>query len=179
MSKEITVLAILATAVFVGCSTPDINPPAPRAKTGYVDFYTDSNLGVSWKVKRAMEPDGELRSVFSEFKPVRGNILRLATPAGKHRFEVWFSNQVTTGPQTVDVEVGNASVTPVRVTLTPAGSTSVMGQAYEYRSTPKATRRVTRISGQEQNVYEIGATAAAPQEYRRKEEMPYFAPEAK
>lgn len=165
----------LACLLVAGCSTTDVNPPAPRAHTGYVDFYTVSNMDLSWKVKRAREPDGEMRPVFSEFKPIQGNILRLAAPTGVHRFEVWFSNEVTKGPITVLVPVEDAKVTPVQVTLTPAGSTSVVGQTYQYRSTARMTRRVTRVSSDEQTVFEIGAAAQAPRDYGAKEQMPYFA----
>lgn len=178
MTNSMRYLAVLACLVSAGCGTPNVNPPVPRADTGYVDFYTDSNLSLSWSVQRAAGPDGAMRKVFSEFKPVPGNILRLAAPAGRHRFEIGLNNQVTTGPQTVVVEVANGKVTPVRVTLTPAGSASVIGKSYEYRSTVKATRRVTRISTGDQPVFRIEAKADAPQDYRPKERMPYFAPDA-
>jgi len=179
VTKTLPLVAGLASLLSAGCSTPDVNPPAPRANTGYVDFYTDSSLGLSWKVKRASEPRGEMRSVFSQFKPIEGNVLRVAAPAGTHRFEVWFSNQVTTGPQTVLVEVANAKITPVHVTLTPAGVAAVVGQSYEYRPTTRATRRVTKSSSENQTVFRIGAVAHVPQDYQPKERMPYFAPEGK
>ncbi len=169
------VVAALACFVTAGCSTPDVNPAAPRAHTGYVDFYTDSSMDLSWKVKRATEPGGEMRPVFSEFKPIEGNVLRLAAPPGAHQFEVWFSNEVTKGPTTVLVQVVDAKVTPVHVTLTPAGATSVIGQNYEYRSTARITRRVTRVTTGDQTVFEIGAAAEDPRDYGSKEQMPYFA----
>jgi len=179
MTNSIRCVAVLACLVSAGCSTPNVNPPVPRANTGYIDFYTDSDLGLSWRVREATGPAGEWHPVFLEYKPITGNILRLAAPPGTHRFEIWFNNQVTTGPQTVLVEVANGKVTPVHVTLTPEGSASVLGQSYEYRPTVKATRRVTRISTEDQGMFQIGAAAAAPQEYRPKEWMPYFAAERK
>ena len=179
MTNGIRFLAALACLVTAGCSTPDVNPASPRANTGYVDFYTDSSQGLSWEVKRGDAQTGEMRTVFSEFKPVSGNILRLATPAGNHRFEVWFSNQVTTGPQTVLVQVANARVTPVHVTLTPAGSTSVDSQSYVYRPTVKATRRVSKFVSGQQQTFQIGVVAAGLRDYQPKERMPYFAPVSK
>ncbi len=179
MRVTLRLVAVLACLVSGGCTTSNVNPQAPRAKTGYVDFYTDSDLGLSWKVKRGSNQGGELRRVFWEFKPVEGNILRLAAPAGTHRFEVWFSNEVTTGPQIVVVEVANAKVTPLHVTLAPKGSVTVVGQSYEYRPTARATRRVTKVGTEEQEVFQIGTSAGTPQVYQLKEWMPYFRPAAK
>lgn len=176
MGFTFRLVAVLACLVSAGCRTPNVNPPAPRVHTGYVDFYTDSDLGLSWKVKRGSNQGGQMRPVFSEFKPIEGNILRLAAPVGTHRFEVWFSNEVTTGPQVVVVEVANAKVTPVHVTLVPKGSVAVVGQSYEYRPTARATRRVTRVGTEEQEMFQIGTSAGTPQDYRLKERMPYFNP---
>lgn len=176
MINGIRILAAVGCLVSAGCSTPDINPPAPRANTGYVDFYTDSTFDLSWVVKRADQKSGELRKVFSEFTPLAGNILRLAAPAGTNRFEVWISNKVTTGPQPVLVQVVNAKVTPVHVALTSAGSTGVENKSYEYRPTPMATRRVTRLATDEQQTWQIRLSAALPQDYQPKERMPYFSP---
>jgi len=164
----------IGVVVIAGCVSPQVNPKVARGDTGYVDFYTDSDMELSWWVEREGESDQKMRTVFSEFKPIAGNILRLATPAGKHRFEVWFSNQVTTGPQAVIVEVANGKVTPVHVTLTSAGASSVQSQTFEYRPTPRATRRMTRTTATPQSAFHIGAVAQTPRDYQPKERMPYF-----
>jgi hypothetical protein len=169
----------LAFVLVAGCRSADVNPPAPRAANGYVDFYTDSNQDLSWEVKWERDQAGKMKKAFSQFEPVESNILRLATPAGTHRFQVWFINEVTTGPQHVIVQVANGRITPVHVTLTPAGSASIDNKSYEYRSTARATRRVTRIATQEQQVFQIGAVAASPQDYQPKQRTPYFSPESK
>jgi hypothetical protein len=169
----------LAWLELTGCSTPNVNPPAPRAHTGYVDFYTDSDMGLSWEVKRADDRTGEMRAVFSEFKPVEGTILRLAAPPGNHRFQVWFTNQVTEGPQTVQVQVVDGKVTPVHVTLTPAGSTSVERKTYGFRGSTKGYARGTKISSDQSSVFQIGAVAGSPQAYGPKERMPYWSLTAK
>lgn len=159
-----------------GCSAPNVNPPAPKANRGYVDFYTDSDLNLSWRIKQGSATGTKLRPLFTEVKPLRGNILRLASPAGTYRFEVWFNNQVTSGPQTVLVQVANEKVTPVHVTIASAGSLSVSTRSYEYRPTARATRRVTRVGEQDQEVFDIGAVPGTAQDYRPKEGMPYFRP---
>src|SRR5262245_6913408 len=86
--------------VVTACSTPEVNPPAPRTNTGYIDFYTDSDLELSWEVKSVDDQTRNLRTVFSKFQPIQGNTLRLAAAPGSHRYQVWFINQATTGPQT-------------------------------------------------------------------------------
>jgi len=172
--KGMCFVAAMVYLLSAGCSTSNVNPPTPRAHTGYVDFYTDSSQGLSWEVKRGSEAGGEMRTVFSEFKPVEGTILRLAAPPGTYRFQVWFSNQVTEGPQTVSVLVQEGKVTPVHVTLTPVGKTSVDRKSYGYRPTARATRQVPRIVSEQNVVFQIGAEPGAPQEYHPKEQMPYF-----
>jgi len=164
----------LAWLELTGCSTPNVNPPAPRDHTGYVDFYTDSDMGLSWDVKRTDGGTGELRAVYSEFKPVQGTILRLAAPPGNHRFQVWFTNQVTEGPQTVQVQVMDGKVTPVHVTLAPAGSTAVERKNYRMGGSAKGYARGTKISSDQSSVFQIGAEAASPQAYGPKESMPYW-----
>jgi hypothetical protein len=167
-------VAAAAFIVSAGCSTSNPNPPAARANTGHVDFYTDSSLGLSWEVKRGSESSGEMRTVFSKIKPVEGTTLRVEAPPGSHRFQVWISNQVTEGPQTVSVQVAEGKVTPVHVTLVPTRSASVETKNYEYRSTARASRRVTKLSTDQSPVYRIEAVAGDPQAYRPKEEMPYW-----
>ncbi len=160
--------------VIAGCSTPNVNPPAPRAHTGYVDFHTDSSLGLTWRIKRANEVTGEMKTVFSDYTPFEDTVLRLAAPPGTHRFQLYFMNEVTEGPATVSVPVVDGKVTPVHVTLTPAGSSLVDNKSYEYRPTVRASRRVTRIVTEENVLFHIGAVAGTPQEYQPKERMPYY-----
>ena len=167
-------LVVALAGLLNGCGTPDVNPALPRARSGYVDFYTDSPLGLSWKVKRAAEPNGPLRAVFSQFEPVAGNILRLATPPGTWQFEVWFSNEVTTGPQKVEVTVADGKVTPVRVSLQPEGNILIENKSFAYRSTARATRRVSKISTEEQENFRIVTNPGSPQDYHVKEQMSYF-----
>ena len=179
MANKVCRLAFAACLIFAGCSTPNVNPPSPRADTGYVDFYTDSSFELMWEVKRADERTGEMRTVFSEFEPVPGTILRLAAPPGAHRFQVWFLNEATEGPQGVEVRVENGKVTPVHVSLEAAGTTSVERKEYGFRGSAKRYGRGTKIVSEQNAVYKIGAVAGVPETYRPKEQMPYFSPEQK
>jgi len=178
MTGAVRFLAPLACLALAGCHTADLNPPAPRANTGYVDFYTDKNLDLSWEIKRASEKTGELRTAFSEFDPPAENILRLAAPAGKHRYSVWFKNVASTGPQLVVVEVTNGMVTPVHVTLKRSGTTSVESKQYSFRGSAKGYGRGAKFTSEEHAVFDISAAAGNPQDYQPKQRMPYFSPTA-
>lgn len=172
-------LTAVACIVVAGCSTPGVNPSTPRSGTGYVDFYTDSDESLSWEIKCASQPGGEMRKVFSEFKPVQGNILRLAVPPGSHRFEVWFSNRVTQGPQPVTVTVEDGKVTPVHVTLAPTGTVTVESKVYGFRPSTRGYARGTKVVAEQNQAFQIGAVASAAQGYQTKERMPYFSTQPK
>ena len=177
--NSIRFLATVICLVSAGCSTPNVNPLAPRANTGYVDFYADSSLELSWEVKRGSENTGEMRTVFSELKPIEGTVLRLAAPPGRHRFQVWFMNQFTEGPQIVSVDVMDAKVTPIHVTLTLTGSAAVDRKVYGFRPSAKGYGRGTKIVTEQNESFQIGAVAETPREYRPKEQMPYFSSQSK
>ncbi len=179
MSLRILTVAAFTGLLAAGCSTPDLNPPVPRAGTGYVDFYTDTNQALMWQVKRGGESGGEMRTVFCEYKPVPGNILRLAAPPGSYRFEIWLMNQITTGPQPLQVQVEDAKITPVHVTLTEAGETSIDTKEYRFGGSAKRYGRGTKIRTEEGQVFQIGAVAGKAESYRPKERMPYFSPAPK
>ena len=173
--KLCPVLVFVAVCL-VGCGSPNVNPLKPHSNTGYVDFYTDSDLILSWEVRRGAEQSKEMRTVFNEFDPIIGNILRLSAPPGTYRFQVWFINRLTTGSQTVTVQIANRKVTPVHVTLTSTGTANVTTTTrYEYRTTVRATRAVPIITTGPQTTYQIGLTAAAPQDYQPKEQTAYYA----
>lgn len=165
---------VLVALTSPSCSTPNANPPSARADTGYVDFYTDSDLELSWEVKRFDPRSAKLKMVFNQFQPVEGSVLRLASPPGRQRFQIWFINKVTEGPQAVEVDVENGKVTPVHVTLTQAGQTSVDRKSYVRRATVRGGRRAVNVATDEQGIYQIGAAAETAQTYQPKERMPYW-----
>jgi hypothetical protein len=167
-------LAIAGCLVLVGCSTTNPNPPTPKANTGYVDFYTDSNLQLAWEIKCGDEKSGEMKTAYSEFDPLDGTTLRLASSPGNRKFQVWVMNRVTEGPEAVPVAVENGKVTPVHVTLTLAGTNSVRTKVYGFRGSAKGYGRGTKIESEDSEVYRIEATAEQPRAYQVKEQMPYF-----
>jgi hypothetical protein len=175
MKRTSRLVALAGCLALASCATPNPNPPTPAANTGYVDFYTDTSLDLCWEVKLVDETSGEMRTLYSEMKPVPGTVLRLAEAPGNHRFQVWFINRVTQGPQRVEVTVLDGKVTPVHVTLSPAGETSVDTKVYGMRGSTKGYARGTKIVTDDSTVYKIGASADTAQTYQMKERMPYFA----
>jgi hypothetical protein len=167
-------LGILGCLLLVGCASPSNNPSSPQAKTGYVDFYTDSDMNLSWEVKRADEDNGTMRTVFSDYKPIEGNTLRVATSPGSHRFQVWFTNQATEGPEQLQVQVEDGKVTPVHIALTPGSSATVDRKVYGFRPSAKGYGRGTKIKSDPIAIYKIEAAAQSSAVYQPKERMPYF-----
>jgi len=167
-------LVAVVCGLIIGCSTPNPNPPSPKAGTGYIDFYTDSSLGLAWEIKRANDKTGELQTVYSKFEPVEGTTLRLAAPPGSHQFQIWVINRVTEGPQPVQIQVDDGKVTPVHISLTAVSTTSVRRKVYGFHGSVKGYARGTKITSDESQVYQVGAVVETPQGYKVKEQMPYF-----
>jgi hypothetical protein len=164
----------LFLTLITGCASPNVNPPQARAKTGYVDFYADSSGGLSWQVARFDDHKQSFRSVFSEFKPPPGRVLRLAFPPGHYRLRVTYMNCVVREPGLVEVEIKDGMITPVYVKLTEAGETTVQTKQTSVGGTAYGRYgRRTKFSNDESATYRISAEASAPVSYQLKERMPY------
>jgi hypothetical protein len=157
-----------------GCSTANVNPSAPHANTGYADFYTDSDLNLSWEIKCADERTGEMKTLFSEFNPVQGNIVRLEAAPGARQFQVWVMNQATEGPQPVKATIENGKITPIHVTFKSVGTTTVDRKVFRFGGSAKGYGRGTKISSDQDEVFRIGTETGTPQPYQPKERMPYY-----
>ena len=169
-------LFLLGSIILTGCHTPEANPSAAQANMGYVDFYSADDTDLAWEIKQIDQTTSKSRILYSEFKPVPGTTLRLSVPPGNYQFEVWFRNRVTEGPQTVPASVEDGKVTPVRVSLTAAGSASIHNKVYGFRPSSKGYGRGTKITSQDTEVARIEAAAELSQSYKPKEQMPYFRP---
>jgi hypothetical protein len=177
--KKFTTIKFLLTLATVGlllpgCATRNVNPDQARANTGYVDFYTDSSGELNWDVARFDDRAQNFKSVFSELKPPPEGVLRLAFVPGHHRLRVTFLNRVIAKPAEVEVEVQNGKITPVRVTLTAAGTAQVETKAVNYGGTAKGRYgQRTKYSSDESVMYGLAAVADPPVAYQVKERMPY------
>src|ERR1035441_1154472 len=106
--KRLLMLAAAGLLV-AGCASPNVNPPQARAKTGYVDFYADSSGELSWQVARFDDHTQGFRSVFSEFEPPPGRVLRVAFPPGHYRMRGTVMNCVVPEPGLVELDVKDRS----------------------------------------------------------------------
>ena len=174
--KTITTLTALAVvSLFItGCASPNVNPPHARAKTGYVDFYADSSGELSWEVARFDDHTQGFRSVFSEFEPPPGRVLRLAFPPGHYRLRVTFMNRVVREPGLVGLEIKDGLITPVHVVLIPDGTTQVETRKTRVGGTFKGRYgRGTKFSSDESTIYRVSPEAKPALPYQVKEQMPY------
>ena len=168
-------LTLAAAALWiVGCATPEANPPQARANTGYVDFYAESADELNWEVVRFDDRTQGLRNLYSELKAPPSGVLRLAFAPGRHRLRVTFLNRVVTQPVVMEVEVQDGKITPVRVTLTNAGTGLVETRDRNFGGTARGRygRRV-RIGSDESVMYHLTAVAGPPVAYQFKARMPY------
>jgi hypothetical protein len=153
-----------------GCASPNVNPASARPHTGYVDFYADDADNLWWDVTDVKQN----KKVFYEFGPVKEPILRLAFKPGTYQLRVTFLNHAILVPGVADVEVRDGLVTPVTVTLVPAGTvlvetkTTAAGGTYYGRY-----GRRTKISSNEAVNYEVSAEPQPPIPFQPKARMPY------
>lgn len=174
--KLMTALGLAAALALVasGCASPDLNPPQPRADTGYVDFYASPPEPLSWEVARLDERTGVYKRVYSELHPPEAGILRLALPPGLHSLRLAFLDRLITHPVDLQVEVQDGKITPVRVTLARDAMATVRTKERTYG--PTAYGRYGRRSQIE--TYQDVAHRILPEPepalvYEVKERMPY------
>jgi len=166
----IAALTLLAT----GCATSNVNPPEARANTGYVDFHAEAATDLCWEVTRFDERGQDFQRVFSAFDPPTVGILRRAFPPGRHRLRVTFLNRVITQPAEVELEIQDGRITPVRVSLTEAGTTMVESKEVNRGGTARGHHgRRTKIDSDETAMYRLSAAAAPAVAYQPKERMSY------
>jgi hypothetical protein len=158
-----------------GCASRNVNPPVARAHTGYVDFYTDTDEELSWFVKEldVADPAGEV--LFSEVKPLPGNILRLALPPGHYAFSIAFLNRIVLERAQLTVDVNDGQVTPVHVTLAESGTATVKSKETRAGGTYYGRfGRRTKFRSEEDPAYRVVAEARTAVPYAAKAQMPYY-----
>ena len=170
--RIVKICPALAVAL-LGCASPDVNPRTPKANTGYVDFYSPTKDALYWDVKRSKSANG-YKTVFSKLNSVDAGVLRLAFSPGRHKFRVTFLNRVINKPVEIEVDVQNGKITPVRITLT-EGRNVVVQSSVQVRGGSAYGRNGQRIKvvSDESVMYDVSAVAGAPEDYQRRERMPY------
>jgi hypothetical protein len=171
-------LAGLACLIVAGCASPNVNPPTPRAHTGYVDFFADDD-GLYWQVDQ-IEADGKAKQVFYQFAPLNEHILRLAFAPGQYRFRVNFMNHAIRNSGVVEVEVQDGMISPVQVTLVDVGEVLVQSKEVQGGATYFGRYgRNTKIRDNPDIMYQVDLAAGPVSAYKPKAEMPYAQPSDK
>jgi len=153
-----------------GCASPNLNPASARPGTGYVDFYAVNADDLSWDITDVKRD----KKVFYEFDPVKESILRLAFKPGQYQLRVTFLNHVVLQPGACDVEVRDGMVTPVTVTLLPAGTALVETRTGQAGSTYYGRYgRRTKITSNEAASYEVSAEPQPAVPFQPRALMPY------
>jgi hypothetical protein len=93
-----------ATLLGIGCASTNVNPPAPRAGSAYLDFYAGAEPGLAWKIQRREGSTDQFKTVFSDLNPIPDGILRIALPPGRHQLRVTVLNRVINEPALLDVD---------------------------------------------------------------------------
>jgi hypothetical protein len=168
-AKSFLALAMLGLLAG-GCASPNVNPASARPHTGYVDFYAVDADNLWWDVTDI----NRNKKVFYEFGPVQEPILRLAFKPGTYPLRVTFLNHPILVPGVADVEVRDGMVTPVTVTLVPAGTVLVETKTTQTGGTYYGRYgRRTKIRDTEAVNYEVSAEPQPPLPYQPKAHMPY------
>jgi hypothetical protein len=158
-----------------GCASTNVNPPAARAHTGYVDFFADDE-NLYWQVDQ-IGADGKAKQVFARFAPLQEHILRLAFAPGYYRFRVTFMNHAIRTPGVVEVEVRDGMITPVQVTLVDVGEALVQSKQVQGGATYFGRYgRNTRIRDNPDIMYQVDLVAGPASTYKPKAAMPYAQP---
>ena len=171
MCTRILLLGLLLT--LAGCATSEVNPKVPRAKTGYVDFYVESEDPISWEVSEFAPKRKDYKSVFSDIEPSPDRVLRLAFTPGHKKLRVAIINRVTKGPVPFEADVHDGLITPVRVSFAAAGSTRVKDRDILMGAKIKG-RRGIKVTYDVSVVYQVSVEPDTPKPYLVKEQMPYW-----
>jgi hypothetical protein len=169
--KKQSLLALVVLGLLAGgCASPNINPASARPHTGYVDFYAVNADDLWWDITDV----NRNKKAFYEFGPVKEPILRLAFKPGTYQLRVTFLNHAILVPGTADVEVRDGMVTPVTVTLLPAGTALVETKTGRAGGTYYGRYgRRTKITNTEAVSYEVSAESQPPAPFQPKAQMPY------
>jgi hypothetical protein len=167
--------ALIALAVAAcGCASPNVNPPRPKARTGYVDFFTSPPEALAWEVRMYGATTNKFKTVYFDVRPVEGGVLRLAFPPGRHQLRVTCVNRVVFHPAEIEVEVRDGRITPLRITLTEAGIAMVRTKEQSTGSTAYGRYgRRTKIDSDETMMFDVSVTADAPIEYQPRDRLLY------
>ena len=155
---------ILASTLWLGCAS-NVNPRVAQPNTGHVDFFDPEGRSFSWDIRDVRSQ----RPLYKEFKPNPG-IVRLALSPGFYKLTISILNTVISKPATIDVQVVDGQVTPVRVRLAEEGTIAIERR---HTQAPGRYLRRTKITSDESQSFRLEADILPSILYRPKEQVPY------
>ena len=96
---------ILASTIWAGCASRNVNPHAAQPHTGYVDIFDPEGREFSWDIHDARQQ----RSLYTEYKPQSG-IVRLALAPDSYQLTINILNTVISKPATIEAQAVEKSV---------------------------------------------------------------------
>jgi len=167
-------ISLLVSWFGAGCSSPNVNPSRPRAHTGYVDLYPDSDRELYWEVQQLDSASNHYKEAFSEMNPAKDGFLRLAFQPGHYQFRITFLNLAVVEPAVVEVDVEAGRISPVLVGLAQVGLSTVRSKQTSMGGTMRGGYgRRTKLIDSQTGIYRVTASPQPQQAYRVKKEMPY------
>lgn len=170
------ILFLLAAGVGLvvgGCASPNVNPASARPHTGYVDFYVTNTNDVYWDITDLKTN----KKIYYKFAPFEESILRLALAPGQYQLQINFLNHVIETPGMADVEVADGMITPMMVSLLPAGSVIVQSKGLQAGTAMYGrSGQIMVTSHTEAASYDIDAEPQAQVPYQTKAKMSYGRP---
>jgi hypothetical protein len=136
-----------------------------RLNTGYVDIFDPEGRSFSWDIRDARSQ----HSLYREFRPQSG-IVRLALSPGAYGLTITVLNTVISDPATVQVQVLDGQLTPIRVRLSEEGTTQVQRT---HTPVPGRYTRRTKITAEETQSFRLDADVLPSIPYRPREQVPY------
>jgi hypothetical protein len=163
----------LGLAAF-GCASKNVDPAKAAAKTGYVDFYSDTTAPLCWEIGKISSTNEPAKIIFEEYEVRAERILRLKFKPGQYQLQVSFLNRILPEAAVADVVVRDGMVTPVRVTLTRTGEALVEDRRARVQGTFYGRYgRATRLRSDESGVYHVNVEEQSPVPFQPKSQMSY------
>ena len=151
-----------------GCASPDVNRSAARSGRGYVDLFTVPKSDVWWKVDVFLKQEQAFKEFTVEFQAPEKDILRVEARPGWYKARITFVNAAVEAPADIEVEVREGMITPIRVTMEPAGTT------YSRSREDRLRWQSARVRTYDQKLWKISAAVEAPVPFAPKENADYW-----
>jgi hypothetical protein len=156
---------LLAT---IGCKSTDINPGSCRPGRGYADLFTEPKEDVWWQVDVFDTQEQGYKEFTAQFETPQFSIFRVEARPGKHKARIELVNRIVESPVELEVDIREGMITPIRVTMTPAGTSEVRVRE------DRARWQRSRVRQYGEQMWKLSAKTEPPIPYAPKQSMTYW-----